>query len=497
MSFNGYPSTQVQGAARPMSAGSNAFDLQLLQGKLLLIEEGENKSGKIKEFLDRLAYRPEELAHMTIDQLPNNVSREFLPQLVLAQLTSKDEHAQKVLKVFYGVPVIFLSGNSDASEAMKWVQMGAMDVLSMQELSATLLAKSMEYAIEKRKHLDEIAASKDLYLRLFDDNPSPMYLCDPDTLKFIKVNKAAMVHYGFDEDDFSQLSLKEIRPLEEQEKLVHLLTHPYTKDLYDFGIWRHRRKDGRELHLRLFSSFVEYDGKPARFFMAINVNESVEAAQKNAALHEMVAKQKAKIDHILNSISEVIYSCDPKNHSITYINNASKEVFGFSAEEIMGMQNFIFKQAVEEDVEMLQERFNELLEKGSATFEYRIRNKNGDIRHVINRAVVDFNLSHEPEQINGVFVDVTDIRKAEIKIKEQYEALKEISWIQSHRVRRPVANIIGILELYKRQNAYSPDPKMIVFLERAIKDLDHTIHEIIDKYDPIEMDEEEDRNAPV
>jgi PAS domain S-box-containing protein len=47
---------------------------------------------------------------------------------------------------------------------------------------------------------------------VFEDNPVPMWLFDPETLKFLAVNDAALVHYGYDRETFLKLTLLDLVP---------------------------------------------------------------------------------------------------------------------------------------------------------------------------------------------------------------------------------------------------------------------------------------------
>ena len=53
---------------------------------------------------------------------------------------------------------------------------------------------------------------------LFDDNPNPMWIFEPSTLRILKVNKAAISLYGYDESAFLKLSANDLRPASEHEK---------------------------------------------------------------------------------------------------------------------------------------------------------------------------------------------------------------------------------------------------------------------------------------
>src|SRR2546427_7801895 len=49
---------------------------------------------------------------------------------------------------------------------------------------------------------------------LFDRNPAPFWVFDPDTLRFIEVNDAAVRQYGYSREEFLAMSILDIRPRE-------------------------------------------------------------------------------------------------------------------------------------------------------------------------------------------------------------------------------------------------------------------------------------------
>ena len=54
-------------------------------------------------------------------------------------------------------------------------------------------------------------AEKSLKL-VFEENPVPMWLFDPETLKFMAVNDAAAILYGYDRESFLKMSLLDLVP---------------------------------------------------------------------------------------------------------------------------------------------------------------------------------------------------------------------------------------------------------------------------------------------
>ena len=66
-------------------------------------------------------------------------------------------------------------------------------------------------------------------------------------------------------------------------------------------------------------------------------------------------------------------------------------------------------------------------------------------------------------------------------ILEENRKLKDIAQIQSHKVRKPVASILGIVALIDKHQCHEEQVELIEALEIATHDLDMVIHEIVNK----------------
>jgi signal transduction histidine kinase len=66
------------------------------------------------------------------------------------------------------------------------------------------------------------------------------------------------------------------------------------------------------------------------------------------------------------------------------------------------------------------------------------------------------------------------------EISCQKEALEAISWQQSHEVRRPVANILGLINLIEdEENKTGYNPIYLEYLKTSAQELDNIIHKIV------------------
>lgn len=83
--------------------------------------------------------------------------------------------------------------------------------------------------------------------------------------------------------------------------------------------------------------------------------------------------------------------------------------------------------------------------------------------------------------IIGVSVNVSDVNKRvqqEETVKLQNKQLYEIAMMQSHEMRRPVASILGLMDII-RANNYMADKEELLMLEKAVKELDSKIREVV------------------
>jgi light-regulated signal transduction histidine kinase (bacteriophytochrome) len=63
--------------------------------------------------------------------------------------------------------------------------------------------------------------------------------------------------------------------------------------------------------------------------------------------------------------------------------------------------------------------------------------------------------------------------------EEQKNILEKIAWIQSHKVRKPLANILALTDLIKK-NANEEDKLIIKMLSDSSNELDQVVKEIVE-----------------
>jgi PAS domain S-box-containing protein len=117
---------------------------------------------------------------------------------------------------------------------------------------------------------EALAASEATYRSLFYDNPHPMWVRDWDTLSFLAVNDAAVRKYGFSRDEFSRMTVEDLRPDSARAQFrAHMKSRTF--GVGDEGIWTHRDAGGREFPVHVMTHEIDWYGRHAEIVLVEEV----------------------------------------------------------------------------------------------------------------------------------------------------------------------------------------------------------------------------------
>lgn len=125
---------------------------------------------------------------------------------------------------------------------------------------------------------------------LFRCNPEPMWVYDRETLAFLAVNEAAVRRYGYSEAQFLAMTIADIRPAEDLDRL-RAAVDAATESPNDRGRWFHRTSDGGILIVEVRTFGLTYKGRPAEIVTVKDVTELVrlEAVEEKARWSQKTA----------------------------------------------------------------------------------------------------------------------------------------------------------------------------------------------------------------
>ena len=105
-----------------------------------------------------------------------------------------------------------------------------------------------------------------------------MWVVDANSLAFLAVNGAALALYGYTREEFRAMTAAQIRPPEDVAGLRKAFEDRSAD--YRQRVWRHRKKSGELIDVKVVSFNLEFSGRPARLGVIYDVTEQVKAAKK-------------------------------------------------------------------------------------------------------------------------------------------------------------------------------------------------------------------------
>ena len=186
---------------------------------------------------------------------------------------------------------------------------------------------------------EQLAEARDFRL-LFDATPLPAWVYDAESLRFVAVNRAAIEHYGYSEEEFLGNTILFIRPSEDQQRV---LDYPHDSPGTErIGAFRHRRKDGELIDVETISYGFELDGRRVRMVVINDVTDQLRVRDQQEQLQaQMLLAQKMDavgrlaggVAHDFNNLLSVILGAtetvgkalapyDPLQEEVTDIRDA-------------------------------------------------------------------------------------------------------------------------------------------------------------------------------
>lgn len=125
---------------------------------------------------------------------------------------------------------------------------------------------------ERHEERQRVERAEAQFRALFQRNPLPFWVFDLETLRFLAVNDTAQATYGYDEEEFRAMTILDLRPTTSHGAVLESMRRRGPDEDVD-GVWTHLRSDGSRLDARVFSSGIEFGGRPARLVLAEDVSD--------------------------------------------------------------------------------------------------------------------------------------------------------------------------------------------------------------------------------
>lgn len=239
---------------------------------------------------------------------------------------------------------------------------------------------------------------------MFEASPTPMYIFDSKTLRYLAVNKAAIQHYGYTLEEFLAMTLADLRAPEEVPQLLRSLAVESGDAEGDAGVFRHRTKDGRTVYAAIRRHDLSYRGAAARLVHALDVTALYET---EARLRESEATMQLaqEVAHLGSCVQDY-------QQQRSFCSDELCRMLGVQPGEIKagGLWDFDHPDdaaRIRETVERARE------ERRAYKSDHRVVRRDGVVRHVEERGYWTYDENGEPARMFATILDITERKNSE------------------------------------------------------------------------------------
>jgi PAS domain S-box-containing protein len=275
------------------------------------------------------------------------------------------------------------------------------------------------------KDFDLLDAIRD-YRDLFNLNPVPMWIYDYATFQFIEVNEAAVACYGYQREEFLSMTISDIRPASERERLLVQGRQVTDAKRSYRGYWKHQKKNGAIIHAEVTAQLVSYGGRKAILVLSNDITEKISAESNLIRSNRKLqaAQQIAQVGYWELDLATLQISLSEQSRLVLGLDPRNKDGY-ISFEEFYRMIH------PDDRTHFDKSKRDVLSGKSSVMVEHRVILPNGEIKHLLEKGNLVFDPTGKPMIFEGIVQDVTDRKKTQEKIAENERRMKNAQYVGS------------------------------------------------------------------
>ena len=182
--------------------------------------------------------------------------------------------------------------------------------------------------VSTHEEITDIRRREQSFKHLFQANPTPMWVYDIQSLRFLAVNDAALSHYGYTSEKFLSLTVPELNPNENQEDVRAFIVANTSGGPRKVRS-RHRKADGTFIDVFVHSSPILHEGVAARLVATHDLTDIFRAEA------EVLSAQRF-FESLIDNVPMPIMVKDAVDLRFTLLNKAAGALFGVPRERMLG-----------------------------------------------------------------------------------------------------------------------------------------------------------------
>ncbi|MCC5938477.1 MAG: PAS domain-containing protein [Lunatimonas sp.] len=297
--------------------------------------------------------------------------------------------------------------------------------------------------------------------------------------KLLEVNDKYFDIFGYTREECIHKTSQELNLYKNQEdraRILHeLKTKGYVKDLELEG----RKKNGQTVFVSMSVNYFTANGEDYLIGCIRDITDRRKAEQKQIANLKIIADYRNALD-----ASTIVAITDAKG-KIIHTNENFCKISKYTSEELIGQDHRLINSGYHSK-DFIKTLWKTISSGKTWKGEFKNRAKDGSFYWVDTTIVPFLNEKGKPVKYIAIRSDITDRKIAEDErqkimndLIQRNRDLEQFSYIVSHNLRAPVANIIGISNLLL-DSTLDQDQKdqLNIGLKKSIQGLDMTLKDL-------------------
>lgn len=321
--------------------------------RILIVEDNEGDYVLVSEYLQQSLANCLLLRNKTLEQAIEELTNSSF-DVILLDLTLPDSNGvdsiKQILALAKDAALIVLTGFNDKHFAIESLKLGVEDYLIKDEVSASILRKSISYSIERKKNQIQLANSEKRFRALIENSTDGLSVLSKEGY-IIERSPMGKKILGNTDNDTLKLH-DQLHPDDKKDTLLAFKTVAETPGKVHTSEFKIITPENKVKWLE--NTFHNLLNEPGVNAIVANYRDITERKINEALLKESEEKYR----FLYNKNPQAIFIWDPNTYKIIDVNDTSISLYGYNKDEFLKLSMLdIRKQTEFEKIYSLADKF--------------------------------------------------------------------------------------------------------------------------------------------
>ena len=402
--------------------------------KVLLIEDNPADTLLVRKFLRKITTDKFELVEAEFLREGLTYLRDDNFDVILLDLSLPDswglDSLAEIQQITTEIPLIVLTGMQDEANALAALREGAQDYLVKGSISADLLAKSINYSIERQQTAEKLRQSEIRYRGVVEDQTELICRFLPDgTLTF--VNQSYCRYFALSEEYLVGENLK-LAIVPEDIPIFEAYLESLNKETNNTTIEFKFTVFGQGIRWQQWNVRAIFQGNTIIEYQAVgrDISDRKQAEIDKVRLIASLHESEERFRTMANTAPVLIWMSDA-NGQPTFFNQSWLNFTGSTIEQAL-IQGWLANIHPEERLKCLNNYNLARQDRSQTQIEHRMLDADGQYRWLLSTTVPRFNGSGKFAGFISSCIDISKRKQAEKLISQQAERDRILAQITQH-----------------------------------------------------------------